>query len=248
MSNKQISNALYLYCIIPKSDPHIGLELTGLADEKIFTVAHRDLLAIVSNSPYKVYDLSPENLLTHEGVIREVMNKCDVLPFNFGNVMKSRKDLIKFIDSVYSHIWKMFGKISGKIELGLKVFIKKEKFNDEIETGEIKKLKKQFQALEDKKAILLKADIGKLVQNSVENKRNECEEKIFDFLKQYCSDSKLNNCSTVTMILNAAFLVNKDKIDHFDEKVSEIESKYEDNLEFRYTGPWPAFNFINMPG
>ena len=47
------------------------------------------------------------------------------------------------------------------------------------------------------------------------------------------------------MILNAAFLVARDREADFDAKVKEIDARYE-NLKFKYTGPWPPYNFVNI--
>jgi hypothetical protein len=32
----------------------------------------------------------------------------------------------------------------------------------------------------------------------------------------------------------------------FDQKVKEIASKYEGKLSFKYTGPWPPYNFVHI--
>jgi hypothetical protein len=32
----------------------------------------------------------------------------------------------------------------------------------------------------------------------------------------------------------------------FDERVKEISRKYEGLLTFKYTGPWPPYNFVNI--
>jgi hypothetical protein len=48
------------------------------------------------------------------------------------------------------------------------------------------------------------------------------------------------------MILNAAFLVEREHEKAFDEKVREVSRKYEDLLTFKYTGPWPPYNFVNI--
>jgi hypothetical protein len=48
------------------------------------------------------------------------------------------------------------------------------------------------------------------------------------------------------MIMNAAFLVGRDKQDQFDQKVREIGKRYEGKLSFKYTGPWPPYNFVTI--
>jgi hypothetical protein len=47
------------------------------------------------------------------------------------------------------------------------------------------------------------------------------------------------------MIMNAAFLVSRDQEAAFDGKVKELGARY-DRLTFRYTGPWPPYNFVNI--
>lgn len=49
------------------------------------------------------------------------------------------------------------------------------------------------------------------------------------------------------MIMNAAFLVARDQAEHFDAKVHEIGKQFEGKLSFRYTGPWPPYNFRHDP-
>jgi hypothetical protein len=47
------------------------------------------------------------------------------------------------------------------------------------------------------------------------------------------------------MILNAAFLVSRDAEDAFDGRVKQLGAKH-GMLTFRYTGPWPPYNFVNI--
>ena len=48
------------------------------------------------------------------------------------------------------------------------------------------------------------------------------------------------------MIVNAAFLVERTQERAFDDKVKEVSRRYEDLLTFKYTGPWPPYNFVNI--
>ena len=41
------------------------------------------------------------------------------------------------------------------------------------------------------------------------------------------------------------FLVAREQETHFDAKVKEIDARYE-KLTFKYTGPWPPYNFVNI--
>ena len=48
------------------------------------------------------------------------------------------------------------------------------------------------------------------------------------------------------MIMNGAFLVERDRERAFDDAVREVSRKYEELLTFKYTGPWPPYNFVNI--
>jgi hypothetical protein len=47
------------------------------------------------------------------------------------------------------------------------------------------------------------------------------------------------------MILNGAFLVSRDKERAFDSRVKRVAAQHE-RLTFKYTGPWPPYNFVNI--
>jgi hypothetical protein len=48
------------------------------------------------------------------------------------------------------------------------------------------------------------------------------------------------------MFLNAAFLVDKGREKEFDNRVDELERSYGDRVKFKYVGPVPPFNFVNI--
>jgi len=47
------------------------------------------------------------------------------------------------------------------------------------------------------------------------------------------------------MIMNAAFLISRDQESAFDSRVKSIAAQF-DKLTFKYTGPWPPYNFVNI--
>ena len=48
------------------------------------------------------------------------------------------------------------------------------------------------------------------------------------------------------MIMNAAFLVAREKEAAFDAKVKQHRRAGTSTLTFKYTGPWPPYNFVNI--
>jgi hypothetical protein len=76
--------------------------------------------------------------------------------------------------------------------------------------------------------------------------QQEIVQEVFHPLKELAEASKANDPIGEKMLLNASFLVDRDKEAAFDQKVNEMYDKWEDKVEFSYSGPWPAYNFVNI--
>ena len=68
---------------------------------------------------------------------------------------------------------------------------------------------------------------------------------IFTQLRDVCVASRANKPIGDKMIMNSAFLVTRDQETAFDARIRKIGVQY-DKLTFKYTGPWPPYNFINI--
>ncbi|MBU4344604.1 MAG: GvpL/GvpF family gas vesicle protein, partial [Proteobacteria bacterium] len=59
-------------------------------------------------------------------------------------------------------------------------------------------------------------------------------------------DVKENNLFGDSMLLNAAFLIDRSREKEFDFLVEDLVKKHEDRMAFKYIGPAPPFNFVNI--
>jgi hypothetical protein len=86
---------------------------------------------------------------------------------------------------------------------------------------------------------------GRLADSLLQERCELCVRDIFGTLRSVSVASRANKCIGDRMIMNAAFLVPRDKESDFDAKVKEIGARYH-YLTFKYTGPWPPYNFVNI--
>ena len=70
--------------------------------------------------------------------------------------------------------------------------------------------------------------------------------EVYEHLRETAIASRPMKTIGDKMIMNAAFLVGRDQAEHFDAKVHDIGKKFEGTLSFRYTGPWPPYNFVTI--
>jgi len=86
---------------------------------------------------------------------------------------------------------------------------------------------------------------GRLVDAALQSMSEKYLAEIFEALRDVAVASRANKPIGDKMIMNAAFLVARDKEQAFDQRVKQIGAKY-DKLTFKYTWPWPPYNFANI--
>jgi hypothetical protein len=86
---------------------------------------------------------------------------------------------------------------------------------------------------------------GRLIDAALQSMSEKYVAEIFEALRDVAVASRANKPIGDKMIMNAAFLVSRDKEQAFDQRVKQIGAKH-DKLTFKYTGPWPPYNFVNI--
>jgi hypothetical protein len=238
----------YVYCII-RSDRHREFGAVGIGgSQQVYTVAFHDLAAVVSDTPIVIYDPTRENVLAHEFVNETVMKEHTVIPMSFGTVFRSEDDVTELLRSTYQAFSDVLEKMQDKIEFGLKVLWDREKViaNIERENDEIRRLRDEISRHTASSTYFARMQLGRLIDSALEEIGQRYVNDIHDQIKRVAVASRSNKPIGDRMILNAAFLVDRAQEQAFDERVKETSRKYEELLTFKYSGPWPPYNFVNI--
>jgi hypothetical protein len=239
----------YVYCIIQTDRAReFGAIGIGGVQARVYTVQHGDLAAVVSDTPIVIYDPTRENVLAHEFVNETVMREFTVIPMSFGTVFRSEEDVSELLRSTYQAFTDVLEKMRGKIEFGLKVLWDRDKVIASLErdNDEIRRLKDEITRNAQSSTYFARMQLGRLVEGALEMTGNRFVADIHESLKQVAVASRSNKPIGDRMILNAAFLVDREREREFDERVKEVSRRYEELLTFKYTGPWPPYNFVNI--
>jgi hypothetical protein len=237
----------YVYCIV-RSDQPLNFGPIGIGEEPapVYTVRCDDLSAIVSDTPLGVLDPTRDNVLAHQRVNETVMREHTVLPMSFGTMFKTRDDVTTFLKSAYRAFSDVLDKMENKLEFGLKVLWDREAVVREIEDEDedIHRLKNEI-AAQKGSTYFARMQYGRLIDAALQLKSERYVNEIFDRLRNVSVAARANRPIGDRMILNAAFLVTRDTEYDFDTRVKELGANY-DKLTFKYTGPWPPYNFVNI--
>jgi hypothetical protein len=237
----------YVYCIIQTHEAHnfgpIGI---GSEPADVHTVNYRDIAAVVSDTPLEVYDPTRDNVLAHERVNEAVMRRFTVIPMSFSTVFKTGEDIVELLRTAYDAFRDVLVKMEDKLEFGLKVLWEPELVIEEIEKEEesLRLLRHEI-STQRGSTYFARMQYGRLVDSLLQERSEKLVAEIFSVLGAVSVASRANKPIGDKMIMNAAFLVARDREAEFDVRVKEIGAKYE-TLKFKYTGPWPPYNFVNI--
>ncbi|MCG2686312.1 GvpL/GvpF family gas vesicle protein [Candidatus Parcubacteria bacterium] len=88
--------------------------------------------------------------------------------------------------------------------------------------------------------------LGEMVESALSKKKEKEASEILRVLKRHCADFKQNKLFGDRMVLNAAFLLDRDWEKDFDHRVKGVAEKLDQRMKFAYVGPVPPFNFVNL--
>ena len=200
----------------------------------------------MSDVPLGVLDSTRENVLAHERVNEIVMRDHTVIPMSFGTIFKTRDDIVQLLRSAYDAFGDVLSKMRDKMEFGLKVLWDRDSIVKDIEDEDegIHRLKNEI-ALQKGSTYFARMQYGRAIDAALQSRSERYGSEILDRLRDVAVASRINKPIGDKMIMNAAFLVSRDQEAAFDSRVKSIAAEH-DKLTFKYTGPWPPYNFVNI--
>ena len=246
-SAADVNEGKYVYCVIKSERPlSFGTLGIGVEAAEVHTVRHRDIAAVVSSTPIVALDPTRDNVLAHQRVNETVMQEHTVLPMSFGTVFKTDDDIIELLRSAYDAFTDVLNKMQDKLEFGLKVLWDRDLIIHEIEAEDedIRRLKGEISSQKGS-TYFARMQYGRLIDAALQARSERYVSEIFEALRNVSVASRSNKPIGDRMIMNAAFLVSRSAEQAFDGRVREIGQRY-DKLTFKFTGPWPPYNFVNI--
>ena len=240
----------YLYCIIESNEGrNFGAIGIGQRGDIVSTIGYDDISAVISNSPMTKYVINRENMIAHERVIEEVMKDHTVLPVRFCTIAASAEEVRTLLRRRYTEFKGLLRDMDNKVEMGLKALWKdmNQIFHEIAEGNQgVRRLKKKAEEKSVKARSAYKIAVGKVVKEALESKKESEAKKILNTFKRAAVDVRENDLFGDSMFLNAAFLIDRSREKEFDYMVEDLVEKHKDRVNFKYVGPAPPFNFVNI--
>lgn len=240
-------NYLYVYGIIEESCLKY-FDVTGVKNKEVYTVYFQELAAAVSQIKEEEIDPTRKNLLAHTSVQEFLLQEYTFLPMSFGVIVSSIDRIKKLLEDNYLSFKRELERLSEKVEVEIKVHWNKEAVKKELESNQqyIKlsnKIAEVSSALEKQNLLI---ETGKLVEEVVLGWQDKISYDIFYNLKSLSVTACMNKSKEITNILDASFLIEKNKENEFREKLFTLDTKYQNKIDIKYIGPLPPYNFLQV--
>jgi hypothetical protein len=240
----------YIYCIIRSVEPRQFSTLgIGERADIVHTVHFRDLAAVVSNSPIVEYDSSRRNMMAHTLVLEEVMQDFTILPVRFCTIAPSAQAIEEqVLKRRFGELNRTLNEMEGRAEIGLKAFWYEGIIFEEIvkENPPIQRLRDKLMGRPHEETYYERIRLGEMIESSMREKRDNDGENILACLRPLACKTRVNKVFTDRMVLNAAFLIEQQREPEFDQAVQQLDVEMGNRLMFKYVGPVPPYNFMNI--
>jgi hypothetical protein len=225
----------------------------GLRGKSVKKVVHDGLAAIVSDVPVENGDLRMEkdDLLGHSRVLEQAIGKGTVIPLRFGTVMAD-SDAVRdeLLEPYRAGLIEQLRELDGKVELHLRAVYEEERLMADIvrSDGEIAQLREALAGQPEDATYYERIQLGEMVAAAVERERERDTEVIIESLAPLALATEVGPVEHERVVASVSFLVDSEQMGEFDEAVNELGRVLHERIRFKYTGPLPAYSFVELPG
>lgn len=227
----------YLYGIVRATAAlDIGRMGVGVAPARVYAVSEAGFAALVSEAPGRVVDPTRAHLIGHQRVTEALLREHTVLPVAFGTVMASEAQVRELLRTAHGELSGVLDALEGKVELGLKVLWHREHLAQRLvkEDASLQRRDDEPEAEHERRMVA-----------AVEDRAGRDMQALLEGLSLRAAATREHPPVGERMLLNAAFLVERARLESFEEKVRSLAAR-SDTYTFRFTGPWAPYSFVDV--
>lgn len=222
--------------------------LTGIGGAPVHFMRSHGLAALASYIAPGTVAQTRRNMIAHTAVLERAIMQTTVLPVRFATVAPDEASLMACLEAHASAFQKALADIDGKIELGVKASWHSGLIFEDIMTkdNDLKRLRDRLRSRPSNETFYERVELGRRVEGTLAERRKETADFILaGLLKLAVRDTELRILDD-DMIFNRAFLVARSNEAAFDAHMDKLAIDREGQINFKYIGPVPPYNFTNL--
>jgi hypothetical protein len=239
--------ALYVYGIVEPDAP--APRGKGIGGARLALVVGDALAALVSEIRDGELRFGREEMLVHSRVLERALSRGTVLPMRFGIVMSGPEEIhSRLFDEYGPELREQLSELEGKVEIRIRATYDEQSLLRGVvaENPEVASLRASMRGRSVDASYYARIRLGELVAAAVERRRERDAQAIVDALADAALAVEPGSTAHERVVLQASFLVARDRLAKFDQILEEIAQGYGGGIRFKYTGPLPPHSFVQL--
>ena len=250
-------DALYAYGII-KFGFDFDWKEKGIDGKNVYAINQGEFSALVHDCEEKPYTSEDPNkikelIIMHNNILDKAMEVFNgAIPLHFNTIIKKtgtspELNLKKWLDNEKGRLERVWEKVKGKKEYGIRIYYDKDKLMQEVSANE--EIKESEENLEGKSMglkYLLQAKAKSKINEIAQDKVNSFKQKFYAGIKAVNEDVMLNNSrisidEEKELLLSLSVLADRQQ---FDKIIKALERKEGKVFSFQLAGPFAPYSFV----
>ncbi len=255
-----IQEGRYMYSVI-NNGARLCFGDIGINDNKVFTIPHRDIAAVVHSCRTDTYGTlddgkAKEWILTHNYIIDCASKQFGtVLPFAFGAVIRGSDETVRnWLAENYKKLKSELENVKNKAEYSVQIFCVQDRIARRLESSdqELKEMKEKMEEMSKGAAYLVRRQFELKMKDAIAVEISMLAADFCSKIREHVDDSKVEKKKSqvpdkykgMEPIMALSCLVSEDKVEKLGEVLEEINNR--DGFAVRFTGPWAPFSFVGL--
>lgn len=249
------ATALYLYCVVPATDPMPVLSSPALDGGPVRAVRYEELAALAHACPPEPYQGSEEEvrgwIAAHNAVVEEAWGCAgSVLPMSFDVIVRddaertAEANLVGWLAEHHAALRDRLQAVEGRAEVGVQIL-----WNIESLITSVAIDAQAAEAPARGRAYFARQQLRRQLKEQLEPKAEADSRRYLEHLAALAEDVQVNKPRPVKgrqMVLNLSLLVARAAVSRVGEYLEGVSR--EPGVEVRFTGPWPPYSFAGTFG
>ena len=244
----------YVYAIMNKNGSEINADnyadkcIQGLEGTVTYDISFKNIVAVVSDIKRQQVSIKAELAIDHAKVIERLALHHTVLPMRFGTFIESEEAVQKMLKKYYERFIQSLKNVNQKYEFCLKIFWNHDTYLNKISynTEAVDRKSRNIVPENSNHAQYL---FNKLREHRIEESLLKHVENLIEEinlkLQTLQPKMKLKKMVSKSLILDAVYLLDKDKKEEFIKEINHFNNQHED-LNLLVTGPWAPYSFVDI--
>jgi hypothetical protein len=232
---------VYVHGVAPATERE-AIEAAGAR-----AVVHGELAAITSGAQPEG-TRAAELMRRHWVVLEEVARRATVLPVRFGTAMATEEAVAgEFLEPRHDDLAAQLAAFDGKVQLTVKGTYDEEALLRSIVSAspQVAALRERVRATPGAAGHFHRIQLGELVAAEVEQTRARDAAWVLERLQGLAVVTSSEPAGGTDGAVNAAFLVERERIDEFARAVDAAADELAGRVELRLLGPMPPYSFAS---